>query len=122
MGLTDDELKAQMMEEAEAAIDAVLAKRKPAEAITLSEIEALALRAREQIGAKVAQVLVEASARRQPVPGPTCPQCGQEMHSKGKKRKRVLTAVGEVVVERDYFHCPTCKVGLFPPGCALAAE
>ncbi|GAB4463344.1 MAG: hypothetical protein Kow00120_29820 [Anaerolineae bacterium] len=45
MGLTDDELKAQMMVEAEAAIDAVLAKRKRAEAITLSAIEALALRA-----------------------------------------------------------------------------
>jgi hypothetical protein len=44
------------------------------------------------------------------------------MRYKGKKGKRLVTEVGGVRVERDYFHCPTCKVGLFPPGCPVGRE
>lgn len=122
MGLTDDELRARMVAEAEAAIDRLLAKRKPAETITLREIEELVLAAREEVGEQWAQELVVDSAGRQLVPGPACPGCGQEMRYKGKKGKRLVTEVGEVRVERDYFHCPTCKVGLFPPGCPVGRE
>ena len=38
------------------------------------------------------------------MPGPACPQCEQEMHYKGMKRKHVVAETGEVTVERALRH------------------
>ena len=69
MGLTDEELKVRMMVEAEAAIDNLLAQKRPFEEITLTEGE-------------------------QQVPGPACSECGQAMHYKGVKEKRIISETG----------------------------
>jgi transposase-like protein len=47
---------------------------------------------------------------------PNCPQCGQKMKNKGKRRRRVVTETGEVEIERHYYHCAGCGQGFFPPG------
>ena len=82
--------------------------------LTLSEIEDIALRVRAQIGADVTQALV---AKQAPVavPGPVCEGCGQEMHTKGQKKRRVVSRSGEVEWERPYYYCERCGRGLFPP-------
>ncbi|HZS45253.1 MAG TPA: hypothetical protein VFC63_09145 [Blastocatellia bacterium] len=45
-----------------------------------------------------------------------CPECGEKLESKGKRRRNLKT-VGEqeISLERDYGECPKCKAGLFPP-------
>ena len=95
-------------------VDETLAKadEKP---LTLREIEDMALRARARIGEEVTQALV---AKQAPVgvPGPMCEQCGQEMHYKGLKKRRVVSRSGEVEWARPYYYCETCRRGLFPPG------
>ena len=118
MGFTDDELKARMLAEAEEAIDKLLVNKKPAEQITLTEIEQLVLRAGQEVREGLTAVLVEESARqgRQEVPGPGCPECGQEMHYKGLKAKRIISETGGVEVKRVYYYCAGCRVGFFPPG------
>ncbi len=116
MGVTDEELKARMMAEAEAAIDKLLGQRQPAEEITLREIEGLVLEARRAVGEGLTAILVEQSATAGQVPGPGCPECGREMHYKGLKSKRVVSETGEVEVKRAYYYCADCRVGLFPPG------
>lgn len=116
MGLTDEELKARMMAEAEEAIDKLLRQKKPAEQITLTEIERLVLKAREEVGEGLTTILVAESAAVGQVPGPACPECGREMHYKGLKSKRVISETGEVQVKRAYYYCAGCRVGLFPPG------
>lgn len=115
MGLTDEELKGQMMAEAEAAIDRVLGEKRGAEEITLSEIEELAIAAREAIGARIAAVLVEASTE-EGSEQPACPECGAKMRYKGHKTRWVVSEAGEVKVKRAYYHCGACGRGLFPPG------
>ncbi len=115
MGVTDEELKARMMAEAKAAIDKLLGQRKPAEEITLREIEGLVLEARRAVGEGLTAILVEQSATAEQVPGPGCPECGREMQYKGLKSKRVVSETGEVEVKRAYY-CADCRVGLFPPG------
>lgn len=45
-----------------------------------------------------------------------CPECGGRLENKGKKKKVVLHREGEVRVERDYYYCPVCQHGVFPPG------
>ena len=45
-----------------------------------------------------------------------CPECGEEMENKGMKDNQVETQIGNLKIERDYYYCPKCKQGIFPPG------
>ncbi len=48
---------------------------------------------------------------------PICPQCGGAMEWRGEHPRTLVTQHDrEVVLERHYAVCPTCGVGLFPPG------
>jgi hypothetical protein len=110
-----EEVKAQLLAEAEAAIDRMLAKRNRQGAKTLTGIEQLTLDFRREMGEKVTQVLTEA-AEVASVPGPTCPECGAEMHNKGRKWRGVVTRSGEINIERIYDYCEGRKQGFFPSG------
>lgn len=117
MPLTDDELKAHLKAKADAAIEKLFADKKGPDEIKLSEIEQVVYRAGEAIKAELTAGLVEqVSEEVADVPGPACPECGQEMHYKGHKAKQVMTETGEVTVKRAYYYCETCHRGLFPPG------
>jgi len=82
--------------------------------LSLSEIEAIALKLRERIGAVVTQTLVGQQAPVS-VPGPGREACGQEMHYKGLKKRRLVTRSGEIEWERPYYYCAHCRRGFFPP-------
>lgn len=45
-----------------------------------------------------------------------CPECQMPMQRRGQRRRRLATRRGvEAELVRDYYACPTCGVGLFPP-------
>jgi NADH pyrophosphatase NudC (nudix superfamily) len=109
------ELKARLKAEADAAIEALLAQRKaPAEA-SLADIERVVRAASLKFEQALTTELVAESAAELPA-WPNCPQCGQKMKNKGKRRRRVVTETGEVEIERHYYHCAGCGQGFFPPG------
>lgn len=108
-------LKAQLLAQYEAQLDQLLDQVEAQPSLTLSEIEDLALKTRGQVGQAVTQALVKLEAEAS-VPGPSCPDCQQEMHYKGQKRKRVRTRSGEVDIKRPYYYCDHCRRGFFPPG------
>jgi NADH pyrophosphatase NudC (nudix superfamily) len=109
------ELKACLKAEADAAIEELLAKRKaPAEA-SLADIEQVVRAASLKFEQALTAELLSESASELPA-WPTCPQCGQKMKNKGKRRRRVVTETGEVEIERHYYYCAACGRGLFPPG------
>ncbi len=120
MPRTRDELRAELKEEAERLIDELLAWTDQADAPTLTEIEDQVLKLRKQFGEKLAETAVE----RQPTAEPLsvkCPQCGRPMHQKKKRQRRhVASRAGQVAVNRAYYYCDRCRVGLFPPGSAAA--
>ena len=95
-----------------ALVDETLAHAKTG--LSLTEIEDMALKVREQMGAAVTQALVTQQAP-VAVPGPVCEQCGREMHYKGLKKRQVVSRSGEVVWERAYYYCETCRRGFSPP-------
>jgi len=110
----DEDIKARLMEEAEALIDKMLAKKKPSSEILLSDIEKAAIETGQGLQQAVA---VELAGERYKHEGdrPVCPGCGEVMRFKDYRRRWVETEAGPVEVERAYFYCQACKEGLFPP-------
>jgi hypothetical protein len=53
---------------------------------TLEELEEALLHLRAEFSQQLARVLLEHREAAQPVPGPRCPHCGQEMHYTGGGR------------------------------------
>lgn len=82
---------------------------------TLEEIEVEILQLRQEFGKRLGQVLLKHREATSPVPGPQCPTCGQEMRYKGEKARGVPSTIGDLHLERGYYHCPDCKAGVFPP-------
>jgi|SRR5215813_8776620 len=111
--MNKERLKAQLMEQAEAAIDELLAGRK--EQNTLSEIENLVAATGDSLQQQLTETLLKVESQPRG-PGPSCEQCGREMHYKGQKKRQMVTKTGEVAVERAYYYCKECQCGYFPPG------
>src|SRR5438067_6308342 len=111
MRKTQAEIKAELLAKYEALLDEVLRDEGRTEGLTRADIEDRALDTRAKVGEQVTAALLENRAE-QSVPGPGCPECGQEMAYKGKKHRYLRTRSGEVEVERAYYYCPTCRRGL----------
>lgn len=113
MAHTDEELKAQMMAQAEAAIEALLAERAKKGALDLSDIEHLAREAGQRVMQDLTVDLADAEAAQEE--DTKCPECGRDLHYKGKRERTLVAETGEVRLERGYYYCPTCRKGIFPP-------
>jgi hypothetical protein len=108
-------LKARMMQEAEALIDQMLATKKPADQIMLSEIVQAALEIGNQFRAVVTEELANDSQLETSVI-PRCPSCGEPMTFKGYRKRQLETEAGGMELKRAYYYCVTCRQGIFPPG------
>lgn len=116
MSETRVDLKADLMSEAEGIIDELVAWTADTPTPNLTQIEDIVLKLRQRLSERMALAVIEAQARVRPVPGPSCPTCGGEMHYKDRKANTVESRVGQLPLERGYYYCETCKSGLFPPG------
>ncbi len=120
MPRTRAELKVELQAEAERVIEALLNWTEQTEAPDLTAIEDQVLKLRQQFGEKLA----EAAVGQQPTAKPLtvrCPECGRPMPPKKKRqRRRVESRAGGVPLQRAYYYCDHCRVGLFPPGSAIA--
>ena len=109
------ERKARLMKAAEEMIDELLDWSEATPESNLTQIEAVVGRLRKALGEQMALEVIDGQEGKQPVPGPLCPECEQEMRYKGQKEVTVESWVGDLRVQRGYYHCPDCKVGFFPP-------
>ena len=114
------DLKAQMMAEAEEAIDNLLAGVDEREGLMLSDIEQLVRTAGQRVMERFTQDLVAAEAKVEGIN--ICPECGRKMRYKGQKARHLATETGEVSLKRAYYYCPRCRRGFFPPGPTLETE
>lgn len=114
------DLKAQMMAEAEKAIDNLLAGVDEKENLMLGDIEQLVRRAGQRVMKQFTQDLVQAEAEGEG--SNICPECDQKMRYKGRKKRNLATETGEVNLQRAYYYCPKCRKGVFPPGSTLETE
>ena len=52
-------------------------------------------------------------------PAIQCPTCGNKASYTGRRTRTVTTTLGEMVLERAYYHCSGCGHGMFPRDEAL---
>lgn len=120
MPRTRAEIRAELQAEAGRLIDALLDWTDQTEAPNLTQIEDEVLKLRQQFAEKLAEAAVDRQATADPLTV-ACPQCGRPMHQKKKRqRRRVESRLGGVALNRAYYYCDDCRVGLFPPGSATA--
>lgn len=115
MALAKKTLKARLLEQYGAQLDEMLEAWDGAEQHDLTEIEALALQLRQEVGQAVTEVLAVNESQKQAV-DIACPSCQQPMRYKGRKRKWIKTRTGDVQIERAYYYCAICRTGHFPLG------
>jgi uncharacterized protein with PIN domain len=105
-------LEARLTTVAQEAIRQLLSEKGEQQTLSLTEMEALVGRVEMRLRQGLMQALVEDTPRQ----GLSeCPQCGGAVRYNGVKAKQVVTVRGEVRVARDYYHCPACQAGFFPP-------
>ena len=111
MSNKQEDLKAKLLAQAEAAIDKMLSDERLSEKMTLSDIEGV-------IGVSEAdfrQGALEEIIAMQQETAKVCPLCGHELRNKGKHKKRVVSLRGDSDMERSYYQCEGCGKGYFPP-------
>src|SRR5690606_1247553 len=99
---------------AEEAIRKLLEKLPDKSELTMTDIENLV----GEMGHEVTQSATEAIARREQAEPceMICEACQVRMQKRGKRKKQVVTKRGEIELERQYYVCPQCGAGVFPPG------
>jgi len=121
MKSTRNAKQAELMAAAKGAIDELLDWDGQAEAPTLTQIEEVILKLRKQLGQRMAEVVLEGQETRNPVPGPECATCQEEMGYKGMKETGVESWLGLLDLERGYYYCNHCREGFYPPGSTTGA-
>jgi hypothetical protein len=116
MSSVGERRKARLMGQAESLIDELLDWNDNTAEPNLAQIEGVVLELRKRFSEEMAREVIEAQETKQPAIAPCCPKCGKAMTYKGQKRVKPQTWVGEVGIERGYYHCGGCQEGLFPPG------
>jgi Zn finger protein HypA/HybF involved in hydrogenase expression len=108
------ELEKQLRARADEAIRKLLETLPDKSVLTMSDMERLI----GEMGHEVMRsAMQEVAQREQVVPEQViCETCQVAMQKRGKRKKRVVTKRGEIELERQYYVCPQCGSGVFPPG------
>lgn len=107
------ELEQQLRAKAEEAIRKLLEKLPDKTKLTMTDIENLV----GEMGQEVTQSATQAIAGCEQAEATEmmCEACQVRMQKRGKHKKRVVTKRGEIELERQYYVCPQCGEGIFPP-------
>jgi transposase len=109
------DIKAKLMAEAEAALEAMLAKAARGKPLKMRDIVALAVESGPQVERAILATLSQEPGERATTAAHG-EACGRVMHRQGRRRRAVVTEAGETRLERAYYYCAACNVGRFPPG------
>ncbi len=115
-----EQLKAELLAEAESVIEELIAWEHQAGAPNLTEMEDKVLALRQRLGQRLLEAVIADQEAWQPATPPSCPTCGAELRYKGQKKTAIESRLGGIAVERGYYYCAHCASGLFPPERATA--
>src|SRR5436309_10765542 len=101
--MTNEELKARLLAEAEKAIEQVVAARAIGQNMGLRDIERLAVQVGAEMSAKTQTVLSEEVNQRYGEGEQRCRQCGERMRRRGEHVRHITTEAGTSPLERTYY-------------------
>ena len=119
MKRTRAQIKAEMMKRFEQEIDELLDWREGNAPPNLSQMEEEILKARKGISQAMIEGLLSGEEKQRLVEAPECPKCHIQMENKGQRDKVIETRLGTLRMRREYYACPECGEGFFPPGSAV---
>ena len=108
-----DDLEARLLEKARIAIRKMLVQKGERHDLTLTEMEDMVGELEMGLRQSIMQELTDDN---QPSSSGNCPECGEKLRNKGKRKRKVVTVRGEIEMTRDYYVCSDCGMGYFPPG------
>jgi hypothetical protein len=114
--MTDEELTARWLAEAEKAIEQVVGSRPAAKTMRLRDSEGRAVQAGAAVSAGVPSVLSAEVSQAQRNQEPRCPQCGGRMQRWGVHGRRITTQAGTSELARTYDQCAACGQHFFSSG------
>ena len=112
-------MQQEVAQEVRRLLQVVFADRRKSGKLDLEAVEQATRDALHQAGAGLLETLLNeqpASESQQ-----SC-ACGKQARNAGKRSKKLLTMLGEVVVERPYYHCNRCRAGFAPRDQELDVE
>jgi hypothetical protein len=89
---------------------------------TLDEMEAELGKQRRAILGSVLELSLRQGDLGAVPEAPSCSRCGKPMVFKGYPKKEVHGLEADTTIPRAYYVCPTCGIGLFPPGPSSTPE
>lgn len=107
------ELEQQLKARAEAAIRRLLTDLPDKSKLTMGDMEDLIGKMGHEIMRGTMQAVAETEQNE--VERVLCEACGCGLHKRGKRKKQIVTRRGEIELERQYYVCPQCGEGIFPP-------
>jgi Zn finger protein HypA/HybF involved in hydrogenase expression len=116
-----EELEQQLRQQAEEAIQRMLDDLPESHKVTMSDMEKATGVMGEVIMQHTLQCLVE-TQQTAPLDEVRCEKCHVRMSRRGKRKRQFVTVRGEVEVERQYYVCPKCGAGYFPPRRTVGLE
>ena len=87
-GMTQDEMKGALMKDMEVEIDELVQAHGPSDKLTLTQIEDIVLEARQRMGQKLVERMIELQEKARGAAIPVSPETGKHLQPKGKKTKR----------------------------------
>src|SRR5258707_15413526 len=98
--MTEEELRARLLAEAEKAINDRLADKPGASQMRLADIKRRVLRTGQEVQARLLKELAQASQEAQSAEVPVCEGCGRRMQRSGIRPRQVINEEAEMRLER----------------------
>src|SRR5512140_3559311 len=115
MKRTREQKREELLKAAQTMIEELLDWEERAERPSLTQIENQVAKLRQQLGQRMAEMVIADQDAAQPAEAPLCPGCGERMRYKGQKRKTVESRLGTLAIKRGHYYCSRCKKRVFPP-------
>lgn len=116
MKRTRAQIKAEILKRFESELDQLLDWQEKANQPDLTQFENEILAARKGISVEMLRAMLQGEQNSTPVEAPMCPKCKKVMENKGVRPQIIETRLGTIQIERNYYACPECGEGFFPPG------
>ena len=114
MKRTREQIKAELMKQAEREIDRLLDWEEKTAKPTLTQFENEVLMTRQALSEAMLEEVMTGQESHQPAEPVKCPKCGRPTENKGVQTKEVETRAGTLRLRRQYHYCAHCQAGFFP--------